>query len=141
MAEHPTADELLIRFPCRSGYLGISRLNATALAAGAGFDVVELDDVRQAVGEGVAWLLADASDGEVELHLLSSPGRLELSAWLAGTDVSASEPDDLVHAILGALTEQYRAGRDDAGRRSLHLVMSRSGSAPADSSPQPNHRP
>jgi hypothetical protein len=118
-----SADQLLLRFPSRRGYLGISRLNATALAAEAGFDIVELDDVRQAVGEGVAWLLGDSGESDVEIALASSPGRLELSASLEAIDVPDHEPDDLVHAILGALTEHYRAGRDDTGRRSLHLII------------------
>ena len=118
-----SADDLQLRFPSRPGYLGISRLNATAIAASAGFDVEQLDDVRLAVGEAVAWLLSGDVDGAVEVTLTSRPGAIDFRAVLTGADIPDSEPDDLVHAILGAVTEKYAAGRDDQGHRHVSLSM------------------
>lgn len=116
------ADELIIRFPARSGYLEISRLNATAMAAGAGFDVSELDDLRLAVDEAVAWLLSDDPSGTIELAIHRSPGELGFRGVLSGPDIADRELHDLLHAILGATTDGYEAGRDEDGNRYLSLV-------------------
>lgn len=116
------SDELIVRFPARSGYLEISRLNATAMAASAGFDVTELDDVRLAVNEAVAWLLDDGVDGGVELTIGTSPGELRFRGVLSGPRIPELGLPDLLHAILGATTDSYEAGLDDDGNRFLTIV-------------------
>jgi hypothetical protein len=93
------------------------------MAAEAGFDVEELDDVRLAVDEAVAWLLSDDVDGSVEIRLTSRPGSLDFRAVLTGADIPERDPGDLAHAILGAVTDRYDTGRDDRGRRYLTLSL------------------
>lgn len=116
------SDDLIIRFPARSGYLEICRLNATAMAASVGFDVSELDDLRLAVDEAVAWLLGDETPGMVELAINRDGTQISFGCTLDGTAVPERQIDDLLHAILGATTDQYDAGLDDAGKRYLSLV-------------------
>lgn len=117
-----SADELIVRFPAKSGYLEISRLNATAMAASVGFDVGELDDLRLAVDEAVAWLLSDDPSGTIELAINRAPGEVSFRGVLSGPDVAERELHDLLHAILGATTDSYEAGRDEEGNRYLSLV-------------------
>lgn len=121
MADQP-ADYLTVRFPAQPGYLEISRLNATAMAAELGFDVEELDDLRLAVDEAVAWLVGESSAGTVELRINRSPGELQFTGTRRGPDGPGCELYDLIHAILGATTDGYEAGRDDDGCRFLRLV-------------------
>lgn len=134
----PGGDQLHLRFPARSGYLGISRLNASAMAASAGFDVDELDDVRLAVGEAVAWLLADEGRGSVEINLSSQHGSIHLEATRTGLDIPDREPDDLVDAILGAVADGYATGRNDLGQRFVSLTIRRSLPAATTSDGEPS---
>lgn len=115
-------DDLVIRFPARGGYLGISRLNTTAMAATVGFDVEQLDDLRLAVDEAVSWLVADENrDGIVELTINCDRGRLELHGRRSEPGLAERAPDDLIHAILGATVDSYETGVDSDGRRFIAL--------------------
>jgi hypothetical protein len=121
-------DDLLIRFPARSGYLSISRLNATAVGANGGFDVDELDDLRLAVDEAVSWLLLGVVDGDdpagdvVELSISCRDGSLTFRGHRSGSGLQADDPGELVHAILSATVDEYATGMDDEGRRYIALV-------------------
>ena len=117
-------DDLTIRFPARSGYLAISRLNTTAMASAGGFDVDELDDLRLAVDEAVNWLLVDHDDqGDViELAISCRGGRLDFRGNLSSNGAEAPALGDLVHAILGATVDSYETGLDDGGRRYISLA-------------------
>lgn len=119
-------EALVIRFPARSGYLSISRLNATAMAAGAGLDVDALDDLRLAIDEAVTWLVGDdtgpTEDDLVELVISCEPGRVEIRGVRSDPAVELAELDDLVQAILGATVDAYDAGRDADGRWFLTLT-------------------
>lgn len=113
------ADDLSLRFPSDSSYLGISRLNATAVAAGGNFDVDELDDLRLAVGEAMAWLLdCGGPQALVDMRMTCNEGLFVLSATVEGASLGDDEPDDLVHAILGATVDEYSvtSGPDGTSR-------------------------
>lgn len=127
MADQPV--EISIRFPARSGYLALSRLNVTAVAAAAGFDIDELDDLRLAIDEAVTWLVnvdgappPSDTDGSVELSIAGRSGRLDVRGQHTTGDLDAAAPGDLVHAILGATVDSYETGVDDEGRRYITLA-------------------
>lgn len=123
-------DDLVLRFPARPGYLSICRLNATTMAAGAGFDIEELDDLRLAIDEAVNWLIPEDAtelgsiDGSVELTIACGPGRFDVTGVRTGGAGGDVELDDLVHAILGATVDRYEISGDGA-TRSIHLVKQR----------------
>ncbi len=125
-------DGFTIRFPARPGYLKVSRLNASAIGAEAGFDVEQLDDLRLAVNETVTWLLADPeSGGEIELVLSAQDGQIRIDGTRSCIDSLPDRPlDDLINAILGATVDEHRLSADAAGR-TIQLVKSRSGSVGA----------
>lgn len=115
-------DDLTIRFPARSGYLGVCRLNATAMAASIGFDVEQLDDLRLAVDEAVTFLLIDENpSGVVELTISCQDDQLLFRGSRSENDLPTQEPGDLVHAILGATVTAFETGEDEAGRRFVSL--------------------
>lgn len=101
---------LMVRFPATSGYLRISRLNATAFASSFGFDVDALDDLRLAVDEAVTWLMADdRAGGSVTLTMteIGDGGGIRLEAERTGEGLSDHPVHDLVHAIFGATVDSY----------------------------------
>ncbi len=118
--------DLVIRFPALPGYLSISRLNTTAMAASVGFDVEDLDDLRLAVDEAVTWLLSgpsgETSNGSVELTINCRSGRLDFRGNRSQSGLPAPELDDLVHAILGATVDSYETGIDEDGCRFITLA-------------------
>ena len=122
MTDNP--DDLVIQFPATGGFLNISRLNATAMAADLGFDVERLDDLRLAVDEAVAWLVQDEdTGGVVELVIRSGDRQLDFLGRRSQAGLPPRELGDLMEAILGATVDEYQTGEDDDGRRyiSLHL--------------------
>jgi len=115
-------DDLVIQFPARGGFLSISRLNATAIAAEAGFDVEQLDDLRLAVDEAVTWLVQDFEDaGVVELVIRCDDVRLDFLGRRSQAGLPVRELGDLMQAILGATVDEYQTGEDDVGRRFISL--------------------
>ena len=119
-------DALTVSFPARSGYLRISRLNATTYGAKLGFDVDALDDLRLAVDEAVTWLLDDEdAGGTVTLRLTESEGGIRLIGERNGAVLPERSVDDLVHAILGATLDSYELVGTEGGGRRVELVKGR----------------
>ncbi|MGF1595486.1 MAG: hypothetical protein ACFCVK_00905 [Acidimicrobiales bacterium] len=115
-------DELTIRFLATSGYLGVSRLNTTTMAAAVGFDVEQLDDLRLAVNEAVTWLLIDDElGGHVELTIACDDRSLRFRGRRTRAGLPSREPDELIHAILGATVDDYQTGEDEDGHRYVTL--------------------
>ncbi len=116
-----TEDALTLAFPARSGYLRVCRITTTTFAAGQGFDVDQLDDLRLAVDEAVTWLMSDEeAGGEVRLALQVAGSALIIRGDRTSDDLPDRAIDDLVHAILGATLDSYELESED-GRRSIRL--------------------
>ncbi|MGH1502084.1 MAG: hypothetical protein ACRBI6_00880 [Acidimicrobiales bacterium] len=125
VASHLDGAELEVRFPARSGFLRICRINAAAYGADAGFDVDDLDDLRLAVNESVTWLLGDdQAGGVVTLRLRAVDDGLAFEAERTGSSLPDRDVDDIVHAILGATTDDY-VTEADAERRLVRLTKTR----------------
>ena len=123
-------DELTITFPARSGYLTVSRLNAAAVGAAAGFDVEELDDLRLAVNEAATWLLAnEEAGGRVELVLSADEGNVRILGTRTGSSLPPRREDDLIEAILGATVDEYLLSENGRDERQVLLVKAK---APAN---------
>jgi serine/threonine-protein kinase RsbW len=114
-------DVLTLSFPARSGYLRVCRITTTTYAADLGFDVDELDDLRLAVDEAVAWLLRDDdAGGDVSLTLQVAGPDFVVVGERHSDGVPAREIDDLVHAIMGATLDAYDL-TSEHGHRSIRL--------------------
>ncbi len=121
MSSAPELD-VHLRFPAERGYLRLSRINATTIAADLDFDVEALDDLRLAVDEAVNWLVSGPEEGEALLHLSAAGGSLRIEGTCS--EPSATDPgvDDLVHAVLGATVDHYEIGLTDGGHRRVALI-------------------
>ncbi len=112
------AGVLRVSFPARSGFLRISRMNATAFAADLDFDVDELDDLRLAVDEVVTWLLIDPDPGgTITLEFSTVANGVQFSAERRAEGLPARELDDLVNAILGATVDGHDYSSAESGVR------------------------
>lgn len=146
---------LHLRFPAENGYLRVSRLTATTLAADLGFDVDALDDLRLAVAEVVNYLVESSTADQIVLRLLAGQSEFRLEGTAMGEDAASdrrAEPaatgdrpedtgtvddsavDDLLHAVLGATTDDYRIGVV-GDRRYVWLVKHTAGGTSSEANP------
>ena len=100
--------DVVITFPAQSGFLGLCRVNVSAVGGMLDFDIDVLDDLRLAVTEAVQWLLDGAADGaEATLRIELGSNSLSLTATCPNRPGAASEIDDLASAILGATVDAF----------------------------------
>ncbi len=115
--------QLTVSFPAVDGYLRVCRLNTSAFAAGLGFSVDAIDDLKLAVAEAISWLLSDNSAaGTISLAFSEtasspngSPG-LRLVATRTNT-AGPCQPQpvgELADAILGAVVDSHSLVVDGA---------------------------
>ncbi|MBT8240643.1 MAG: hypothetical protein KJN63_05395 [Acidimicrobiia bacterium] len=116
--------DVVITFPAQSGFLGLCRVNVSAVGGMLGFDIDVLDDLRLAVTEAVQWLLDGAAEGaEATLRIGLGSKSLSFSATCANQTGAASEIDDLASAILGATVDAFD-GSVLGGIRRIEFIRS-----------------
>ena len=147
--------DLQLRFPAENGYLRVSRLTATTLASDLGFDVDALDDLRLAVAEVVNYLVESSTADQIVLRLVADHDGFRLEGTAMGesdqesrrtdvidhndgpegtTAVDDSAVGDLLHAVLGATTDDYRIGVVD-DHRYVWLVKHTPGDTDSEANP------
>ena len=100
--------DVVINFPAKSGFLGLCRVNVSAVGGMLDFDIDVLDDLRLAVTEAVQWLLDGAADDSgATLRIGMGTNSLSFSATCANRSGAAAEIDDLASAILGATVDSF----------------------------------
>lgn len=102
----PATREVTLTVPADTDVLSLVRLNASLLASFAAFTVDEVDDLRIAVDEAVAYVAAVPGGDRIELRFVVGPDSLELEAVRAGT--TGHEPlSELAQIVLGATTDEF----------------------------------
>jgi serine/threonine-protein kinase RsbW len=103
----PNVVELTL--PASPRHATVARLVASSLAADAGFDVDEIDDVRLGINEAIAVLtehpMTDPADC-IQITFSSAPGRIEVRASRPNSG-SAPTPDDLAVRILSVVVDEH----------------------------------
>lgn len=133
----PRPVELTI--PAEAASVRLARLIASGIAADAGFDVEDCEDLRIAVSELVALLIEGAEEPSDRLTLtyIASPGQMRVEGIRplapddrgtgggagggGGGDVARAALDDLALEILRVVVDEHDFVIDGAGRR-FHLV-------------------
>ena len=108
----PTRPLVEFSIPASAGYVRVARLAAGDMAERAGFSVVEIDDVRLAVDELCAILIAGGGDG-VNLRMQARDGMLMIDGRSLGARVTAMPPDFsemLLRALVDSCTFTARDG-------------------------------
>ena len=121
-------DTAVIVLPAASAYLSVLRTAVAGLAARLDFTLDDIEDLRIAVDEACALLLADAlpgSDLRCAFELSPATIRTEVSVLTVGG--RAPSRDTFAWTVLTALAGEVDASSDADGRVTLTLTTTRSG--------------
>jgi serine/threonine-protein kinase RsbW len=132
LAPRDTRDHVMIKLPAEGAYLSVLRTATAGLAARLDFTLDEIEDLRIAVDEACAMLLAQADpDTSLECDFILSQNAMTIAvsaqsrlghlpakdtfAWtvlsaLAGSVDSTVGPDDKVTIVLRKSKGQTRSG-------------------------------
>src|SRR6478609_11057000 len=119
--------------PAEAGYLTVVRTAAAAVAGRLGATVDDIEDLRIAVNEACAVLLAHADEG-AELACtfeIADDGRLGFRVVTASLQGEVPEPGSFAWMVLESLTGEVSVGTDtDDGKRTAHVEFVRSVGVP-----------
>lgn len=116
-----SGDTVHLTVPATSAFAAVARATAASVAVRAGATIDDVEDVRVAVSEAFALLLADLPDGEqqahVDLSLTAGSVEFRVSAPAAG-DLQVDR-DSFAWTILDALVEDavFALDSDATGQR------------------------
>ena len=116
-----TSPPVTLTAPAERSSVRLVRILAAGLAADAGLNIDETEDLRIAVSELVALLVDGSGDGaptiEVEFRRGDGEVVVEGRCTSAAGRAAATEVDDLVLEILRVVVDDHMFDTDDAGRR------------------------
>jgi serine/threonine-protein kinase RsbW len=124
------SDVIRLVVPAQSRHVRLVRLTAAGVAADAGLDVDDVEDVRVAVSELFALLVDDAESpaDEVEVEYRVDRDGIEIQGRRAMTGPESNsthpEPDDLALDILRVIVDEHRFD-SASGERRFELVKRR----------------
>jgi serine/threonine-protein kinase RsbW len=121
------ADTVLLTLPANSVYLSVLRTATAGLAARLHFTLDEIEDLRIAVDEACAMLLAGEELADAELHCRFSltENEIAVTVTLPGVQRSLPAQNTFAWQVLTALTGEVDAALSD-GQLTLGLVKRRS---------------
>jgi serine/threonine-protein kinase RsbW len=129
-AESPTRDVVSVRLPAAGAYLAVLRTTTASLAARLDFTLDEIEDLRIAVDEASALLIAGAVEGAdlTSVFEMSADAiHISVSTMTAeGTAHRTPTRDSFAWTVLSALAGEVDAWTDPDGRQTISLVKHRS---------------
>jgi len=106
-------DVVVLTVPADGAYLSVLRTATAGLAARLHFTLDEIEDLRIAVDEACAMLLADAGPGaELSCRYDVADGALAVSVRVPGAPVRVPGPDTFAWKVLTALAGEVSAETD-----------------------------
>jgi hypothetical protein len=115
--------EVRLGLPATPRFLRVARLAAASLVADLGVDLEGIEDLRVAIDELSAAVIADAPAGStLELRFELGGGRLVVEGHVAGRWDSAFTLHPVATALLEIVADQYAAEQSEAGR-TFRLVV------------------
>ncbi|MBQ7703731.1 MAG: ATP-binding protein [Firmicutes bacterium] len=82
-------DNIVMRIPGKPEYISAVRLAMGAIAAGAGFDVLETEDIKTAVGEACQLITCHALEGYASVYTVKcdvEKGRIGITVTKSGNE-------------------------------------------------------
>ena len=112
----PVRDAVTVRLPAASAYLSVLRTATAGLAARLDFTLDEIEDLRIAVDEACAMLLAQAVPGaDLECEFVLGPAEIQVRVSVLTVDGLPPARDTFAWTVLSALAGNVdtQAGPDD----------------------------
>jgi serine/threonine-protein kinase RsbW len=123
-----TADYVQVKMPAESAYLSVLRTAAAGLAARLDFTLDEIEDLRIAIDEACAMLLAQAIPG-TDLECVFELGADQVTITVSVTAAEARTPprDTFAWTVLSALAGSVDSKIGPNDRVSIVLAKRRGG--------------
>jgi serine/threonine-protein kinase RsbW len=116
------ADVVQLRLPAAGAYLSVLRTATAGLAARLHFTLEEIEDLRIAVDEACAMLLASAVPGaDLECTFVLSPDLVKVSVTVLTLDGAEPSRDTFSWTVLTALAGEVTSRVDDGHRVTIEL--------------------
>lgn len=116
-------DVVVLTFPASSAYLAVLRTATAGLAARLDFTLDEIEDLRIAVDEACAMLLADATPGaDLTCRFALEPTLIRVSIAVPGRAGRLPARDTFAWTVLSALAGEVDALVGEGGDPTIRLV-------------------
>jgi serine/threonine-protein kinase RsbW len=109
------ADVVELRVPADPAYLAVVRTASAGLGARLNFTIDEIEDLRIAVDEACALLLANTSHAGENLHAQFTIGARGLDVQVRGPAGALPDRTNFAWSVLEALVGRVETGATDAG--------------------------
>lgn len=120
-------DLVVLRLPAAGAYLSVLRTATAGLAARLDFTLDEIEDLRIAVDEACAMLLASAVPGaDVEVEFELTEGLLRVSVTVMTLDGVEPSRDTFAWTVLSSLAGEVSSRVDGDNRVTIDLQKRRS---------------
>src|SRR5207248_3536637 len=125
-----TADYVQVKMPAESAYLSVLRTAAAGLAARLDFTLDEIEDLRIAIDEACAMLLAQAVPGaDLECRFALESDSMRVSVGVLTLDGQEPSRDTFAWTVLAALAGEVDSEAGVDNRVTITLLKRRSGTA------------
>src|SRR3954447_13942258 len=126
---HPDAE---IRLPAENAYVAVLRMAPSGIAARLDFTLDDVDDLKMAVSEACAMVLADATPGgSMYAEFFLGEGQIEVRVSADSVNDDPPDPGSFAWQVLATTAAQVSAeSTDDRVAVSL-TIISNTTSAPA----------
>jgi serine/threonine-protein kinase RsbW len=122
LAVEPDQDVVHIRLPAVGAYLSLLRTATAGLAARLDFTLDDIEDLRIAVDEACAMLLAQAAPGaSLDCSFELFPHALKISVSVVTTDGQQPSRDTFAWTVLSALAGEVDSSVDADNRVTIAL--------------------
>jgi serine/threonine-protein kinase RsbW len=127
-----TRDVVRLRLPAVGAYLSVLRSATAGLAARLDFTLEEIEDLRIAVDEACAILLAGAApDVDLECEFELHPDEIRVSVTVPTVDGAQPVRDSFAWTVLAALAGSVDSRVDEEKRVSIDLQKRRAAAGDA----------
>lgn len=120
------ADIVEIELPASAAYLAVLRTLTASLAARLDFTLDEIEDLRIAVDEACALLLAGVTSSNARLECVFRHGDGALTVTICAPSQRTVQRDSFAWTVLSALAGEIETKQADDGRQMITLTKRRS---------------
>lgn len=120
--------EVCLEIPAQPDFVFLARVVAAKLGARSGFSIDAIEDLKLALGEVLACVMADSgSDASLRIGFEEMDAAVRITGSGDTPTGGAPELNRISRLILDALLDEYAVGQSVDGRPEFELIKKRSG--------------